>query len=291
MVNNIACITCFYNFYNCSLQECNLHSFIQHMSEFNVPVYGVELVLPNQTPATTCYPNWRQVVGEDDSILWQKEALLNLAEKIVPEEYTVLAWVDADIQFENKKWVDDLYTQLEFCDFVQLFTQAHWLDADNNIDQTLPTVINYNPTVWAGHPGFAWSCTRKTWRQIGGLYERCISGGGDRVIAAAITEKMGFIYKKLNKYIGSDQSFFIEWCSHVRGRISSNIPGDVYHKFHGTASNRQYDTRKKYTPSIDAFKDVVKDKDGVLRWNSNVSDEIKQHFKYYFLKRKVEQHE
>jgi hypothetical protein len=284
-VNQLAVITCFYNFYNCKLQEQNLHRFIKHINSFNIPVYGVELILPGQAAATINYKNWKQITVTESNIMWQKEVLLNLAEKEVPEEYTVIAWLDADIQIENKKWVDDFYFQLEFCDFVQLFDEAYWLDADNEIERSATTVVNHDPDTWSGHPGFAWGCKRSTWREIGGLYERCFSGGGDRVTAAVFTNKERVLYHKLNQYIGSNNVPFFTWYGKLKNCVAGNIKGNVYHEFHGSSAGRQYKTRKKYTPIINGYTDILKSENGILTWRPGMSSVVIDHFKDYFINR------
>lgn len=285
MCKRLACITCYYNFYDCILQEQNLHNFICHMESFNIPVYGVELLLPGQISTTKQYDTWKQVNGTDKNILWQKEALLNIAESFVPSKYDAIAWIDADIKFDNNSWVEDTLTELEFCDFIQLFKHAFWLDIDGNVIQEASTVVNHNTETWEGHTGFAWGCKRETWKRIGGLYDRCFSGGGDKVMASIFTEKEIMLMYKINTYVGSNIEPFLEWYRGIRNVVTNNIEGSVYHAYHGDIRKRQYGSRKLYTHEIDGFKDIVKNQDGVLEWDINTPQLFTDHFKNYFKSR------
>ena len=97
-MSKLAVITCHFNFSDFNNPINNLHQFIGKMTSDNVPVFGVELLLPNQQSQTLRYKNWVQIlVDPNKNIFWQKECLLNIAEKLVPDEYDLIAWIDSDI--------------------------------------------------------------------------------------------------------------------------------------------------------------------------------------------------
>ena len=41
------------------------------------------------------------------SLLWQKEALLNLALKHIPGHIQYIAWIDCDVLFEDDHWITE----------------------------------------------------------------------------------------------------------------------------------------------------------------------------------------
>jgi hypothetical protein len=57
------------------------------------------------------------------SVLWQKERLLNVLISRLPDKYTKLAWVDADILFSNPNWIPDTCDALDECPVVQPFVE------------------------------------------------------------------------------------------------------------------------------------------------------------------------
>jgi hypothetical protein len=83
---NLAVVSCFYHFAPFERPVANMHRFIRRMEDFGVPVFGVEAFLPGKPKHTADYANWTQIeVCPETQVLWQKEALLNLAEKLVRE--------------------------------------------------------------------------------------------------------------------------------------------------------------------------------------------------------------
>ena len=59
-----------------------------------------------------------------DDELWFKENLINIAVNHLPKDWEYFAWVDSDIEFQNKNWVRDTIEQLKTYKIVQLFSHA-----------------------------------------------------------------------------------------------------------------------------------------------------------------------
>ena len=47
------------------------------------------------------------------SLLWQKEALLNLALKYIPRGVEYIAWIDCDVLFEDSDWIAEAISALK----------------------------------------------------------------------------------------------------------------------------------------------------------------------------------
>ena len=45
--------------------------------------------------------------------LWYKENLINIAVTHLPSDWKYMAWIDTDIEFTNKNWVDETIQQLQ----------------------------------------------------------------------------------------------------------------------------------------------------------------------------------
>ena len=61
-----------------------------------------------------------------DHELWFKENLINIAVRHLPKNWEYMAWVDSDLEFQNKDWVRETLEQLQTYKVVQLF--SHCLD-------------------------------------------------------------------------------------------------------------------------------------------------------------------
>ena len=66
------------------------------------------------------------------AVLWQKERLLNIALKSVPNDVENIAWVDCDILFRRDNWAEEAEKQLnERHKIVQLFSDAIYLNKED----------------------------------------------------------------------------------------------------------------------------------------------------------------
>ncbi len=57
-------------------------------------------------------------------VMWQKERLLNLTIDRVPDRYTKIAWVDADVLFTNPSWIVEASERLDEVPVIQPFSHA-----------------------------------------------------------------------------------------------------------------------------------------------------------------------
>lgn len=184
---------------------------------------------------------------------WHKERLLNILERYVPLRYTKLAWVDADILFEEPAWAHLAETRLDSIKVIQLFSFARWLcrdgrgypDNDSPEHRALAGVVAQLRRVGAdatlfelGHPGFAWAAQRDIWRGFGGLCDRVLSMDADSVMACAFMQAP-LTSVRPHSLSDSVQHWYDKACRVVGGSVDF-IPGTVSHLWHGHWSNRQY---------------------------------------------------
>src|SRR5258708_13711465 len=100
-------ITTYFNPAAFSLKLDNLRVFSTNVRRQGLKLVLVELAFgenPHAVPG-----DWadRIIRVRSDSILWQKERLLNIALEQLPETCDKVAWLDADILFGNDQWVDE----------------------------------------------------------------------------------------------------------------------------------------------------------------------------------------
>ena len=237
--------------------------FFQRMEqEKDVILYIVELVYGDQEFAVTTNGNKRHLQLRGETPLWHKENMINLGIKhLLPSNWKAVAWVDADVEFDNPYWATYTLRVLNNGkDFVQLFTNAFDMDIDEQILNIFTGFgYQYSKNFKKGkelnywHPGFAWACNRKAYEQIGGILEEGILGSGDNIMCHSFikeapqrlkkgmtNEYMDFVKNKQDKFDGLNLGY---------------IPGTIRHFYHGKKENRNYYGREdilirhKYDPN------------------------------------------
>jgi hypothetical protein len=256
---------------------------------------------------------------KSSSFLWQKERLLNLALEELPRECDKVVWLDADIIFGNDKWVDQTAERLNRHVVVQPFEKAWWLSAEctrslqrkqckvsaaamrrwrmsserSDYGAVYAHLKSVNRSFLSGHPGFACAARRNILEKHG-LYDRFILGGADIPISLAI---LGWDEPSISHLIAryctpSQAADVLGWMRSFSGSIDKNVsytPGAVYHLWHGSQENRQYEQRMKILVDydFDPAVDIALDHNRCWRWNSE-KPHLHQEVKSYFWSRAEE---
>jgi len=202
--------------------------------------------------------------------------------RLLPVAYDKIAWLDADIWFENLKWFEITEKKLDSYKVLQLFESCHFLTPDGRIFRTLPAFILDAKN---GHSGFAWAARRELWTKYEGLFDYSPLGCNDDLAARAIIGSM----KILPGSVGSNPEAYKTWhkriSSWVNG-IHSIVEGNVYHEWHGTLRNRAYSSRRNIIKHIDLTKVLSKADNQLLKWSTQASTELKIDTYTYFFNRK-----
>ncbi len=133
-------------------------------------------------------------------MMWQKEAMLNIALKKLPSECDKIAWIDSDVIFENDQWIEQTSCLLEKYRVIQpfsMFTQMKEGQVPENINMTKIEFgfyenQKYFGCIYArnyridrdGHSGFVWASRRSVFENLG-LYDRHILGSADTILSYA----------------------------------------------------------------------------------------------------------
>jgi hypothetical protein len=247
-----------------------------------------------------------QIRGGD--VLWQKERLLNIAMKRVPETCDKIAWLDCDVVFVDRDWAERASRALDDVLLLHLFDGCHDLPRDvtigNVVSDALPEAARsmvYRMTVEGvpaedlllRHPrgkrqstnGLAWASRREVLEEHG-LYDACILGSGDRAILSAALGKFHCCTRGLLMN-ARQESHYLAWArpyfETVRGRVGY-IAGRVCHLWHGDMKDRQYGERDRALEAFgfDPFRDIALGKSGCWRWGSDkweLHSFVKRYFK------------
>lgn len=207
-----------------------------------------------------------------DHELWYKENLINIATSYLPKDWEYMAWIDSDLEFQNKDWVRETLEQLQTYKVVQLF--SHCIDMGVKYETLqVHTGIFYaycngekyvTPKKYGNyfHVGYAYAITRKAYDSIGGLLDFAILGSADNHMALAL---LGLVDESLNKNLHSN---YIKLCKIFQERCNKNIKknvgyvnGTIMHHYHGNKADRRYTDRwsilvnNKFDPLVDVYKD------------------------------------
>ena len=219
----------------------------------------------------------------EGSVMWHKENLLNIGFRAVreadPEGSRYLCWIDADVEFlAGRAAVREIVRSLELRPVVQAFSSCLDLGPSGEVTKVdhgfvfsaehgLPVAATARDhTTW--HTGYAWAARAEFLEATGGLFELCVLGSGDLLMAHAF---VGMIPPNLQDEAGA-------WGRRARealralGGGPSAAPGYarlvIRHGFHGFKSDRGYDTRSSILRehAFDASTDLFRNPWGVLEF-------------------------
>lgn len=249
----------------------------------NVSLHVVELAFGDRhhevTGSAEAAPFANALQLRSDRELWHKENLINLGVRhLLPTNWRYLAWVDADVHFQNQNWALESLHQLQSYPVVQPWSECADMGPNGNVMQmhrAFASLVMRNVRQQAhkdepypyGHSGFAWAVTRRFWENVGGLMDFPILGSADHHMAWAM---IGDVDKSVHQ--GMSASFkrrCHEWeaCAHreTHGHLAY-VPGLIHHRFHGSKKDRRYRERWQVLVehAFDPDKDLRRDAQGLL---------------------------
>jgi hypothetical protein len=291
---NLWAITCYFNPMGYRRRLANYRVFRQHLA---VPLVTVELSFDGRFQLQ---PEDADILKQlqGGAVLWQKERLLNVAVASLPEHCEQVAWVDCDIVFANKDWVDRASTALEEWPLVHLFHARHEIPRDTALDpfgsweayrtsqsavyrivaeKTAQEEVSIPGGLLARRStnGLAWAGRRDVLEEHG-LYDACIVGGGDRAILCAALGEFNRLAlaremnaRRAEHYRAWARPFF----DRIRGKVGY-ILGHVCHLWHGDLIDRRHGARHQQLAQFDfdPFTDIALAASGAWRWNSDKRD-------------------
>jgi hypothetical protein len=275
---------CYFNPYCYCVKRTNLDLCCARLAAQGVPYLIVECSFGTGARELPQAPNVLHVVAHD--IMWQKERLLNLGIQQALANYQKIAWIDCDVLFEDDDWHIKTSHALESFAVVQPFSWsvrlppgetlyhgsgeeaasfAHLFSRDKHSEQ-----LSYREH---GRTGFAWA-GRREWLERNGLYDACIVGGGDHLMAHAFALQFDSVCLGESWGRGLLRDF-AEWARAFRIVTRETglgaIEGRLFHLWHGDLSKRQYQARRSLlaTHAFDPTTDVRVGSSGAWEWASD----------------------
>jgi len=242
-----------------------------------VKLMTVEVAFANREFAVTKPGDPWNLQLRTNSELWLKENLINLAVARIPQDWSYVAWVDADIAFARHDWANETIRKLQHHPVVQMWSQATDLTPDYE------TLQGHRSFAWCyhndgepkmgrygmhgrkhhWHPGYGWAWRREAWDAVGGLIDWAILGSADDHMAKALVGKLDTTMH------GHLTPAYKEACRIWQDRATKYlhydvgyVPGTILHYWHGNKTNRQYVSRwkilvdNKFDPTTDLKRDA-----------------------------------
>ena len=139
------------------------------------------------------------------SMIWNKEALINIGMGRLPGDWKYVAWIDADIAFRRDDWAAETVQALQIYDVVQPWAHCYDLGPDGEHLQVHTSFASMaaqgraiRPIGTYGyefaHPGYGWAATRGAMDYLGGLIEASLGAGDHHMALALIGIATGFIF-------------------------------------------------------------------------------------------------
>ena len=297
--DDLLLVTCYFNSNNFQSRRANYDAFAHPIHESGLQLLTIECAFGDNEFTLPPSPNILRV--RTPHVMWQKERLINLAVASLPASVRKIAWLDCDVLFTNPDWAVQTAALLDDFPIVQTFKTAIRLprgetsyrglgEVWNGFGWVSEVVPDYFPRdyVQHGHTGFGWAAQRELLEEHG-LYDACISGSGDHVMAHAMR---GDPAMECDKFLMSPKlrEHFAQWArpfhTAVAGRIGST-PGTVLHLWHGTTEDRKYGDRHEglIRLDFDPVADLQPSPDGVWQWAGDKL-ELRHWMGEYFVSRK-----
>lgn len=311
---NLLAITAYYNPLRGDLRRINYQTFRDHLG---VPLMTVEWSRNGDFELDKNDADYLVRVSGGD-LLWQKERLLNIGiEKALAMGIKNVAFLDADIVFENPYWHELVSKSLVTNDFIQCFQAADLLlpheyqnlsrqalgalPAEHSVQSLFSSLVegktlfhNAEKNIWydaavkvRGNPGLATAISlqrRPGWRH----YEGCIVGGGDLATIAAVCQKTDEFFG-IRGHTPKHQQHLRNWANSedVAGIRVGRIDGRIMHLWHGDIKDRQYTQRYSILTDhhYDPTTDITSLPGQALQFSSSNAS-LKQSVENYILSRK-----
>jgi len=294
----IAAVSCFFNPHKSQSRRRALCPFFEQWYPLGLDLWMIEGSFDGayEIPEN---PQTYRVAIDPDARLFHKETLLNLAFARLPDRYTHVLWIDADVIMLAPDYVDRLQQALDAHRVVQPFSELQYLGPNNEPQTGWRSGVGYrnamlgtrdaNPT--QAYPGLAWAADRELLAQIGGLYDRCITGGGDVAWSAAVYANHDVPYaRNWSQPLARDVDRYVR-------RVAPLVPSVGYvasrgvHLYHGSLRNRQYISRnavlgeERYCPRLD----VSYRPNGTLCWSLYASQRLRDRVRNYIQGRREDE--
>ena len=261
LVDNFYVITTFFNPNNSKNKLLNYKFFRNKLKEQGLKLITVECAFKEKKHIFTKEDADILIQVRSNSILWQRERLVNIALDNLPQDCDKIAWLDADIVILDDNWANEAAKLLDKYHFVKPFSEALRLTKEDS-----KKIINgeslekfgffnsddiheyYSLTLKRQIVFFAvlGMCARREIFEHVRFYDKMILGSGDLIMTNAFINSNPKVEDlDISEYFSEALKQDINnWYRDIKnGRENFNISfldTKALHLFHGLTSNRSY---------------------------------------------------
>lgn len=288
-----AAVTCYFNPQRSAARRRCYFSFALQFPRIGLPLFTVEASVDGrrEIPATWHYDL------DPAACLFAKENLLNLAFDRLPDRFDRVLWIDCDIMPTTPGYADLLTDALGRHTVVQGFQFLRYVGRNGEPDTDWRMgVVARNESMGTRHghpskayPGGAWAAPRELLANVGGLYDRCVTGAGDVAWSTATYGDADAV--EMRTYWSP---LLVEAVAEYGRRVSplvesiGFVPSRAVHLYHGSRKHRQYHERHQATVDCgyDPARHVEYAPNGTLRWSADAPAALRAATRNYLHSRK-----
>ena len=293
-------------YYNPAGYRSRFLNYKEFRKRLNVPLVTVELSTSGKYELSESDADIMVRVPAN-SVLWQKERLLNIGRESLPEQAKFVAWLDCDVVFQDSTWSEKVPAALEdaliaqcFSDMVDLtkgalpetlagnpepsgYSVAHLSSSGQSSieDFRPPTTRRFR----LGACGLAWVGRREVIQEHG-FYDATILGSGDRAMASAAYGRFEDAIFTI-RLSPKRAEHYLKWAGPfydlVQGRVGV-IKGRLFHLWHGEIQDRKYLERHEDLARLDfdPARDISIGSSGAWEWTSESPENVRSLVGKYF---------
>jgi hypothetical protein len=294
-------VTCYFNGAGWRSRLLNYRSFRRHLQ---APLLCVELAFDDRPFELEHGDADILVQLRGGDVMWQKERLLNLAVRHLPDSCDYVAWLDCDMVFKDGDWQRKALDALQDNAVVQLYDQfSEVLPQGGEARRFKRSAVSAlrDPLLFdrlfrsAGIseelgclPGLAWAASRPLMASLG-LYDRLIMGSGDKAFLCAVYGRGAAFLEAygLSPVLWAD---FVEWSERMAAAVDRRIgfiDSRVEHLAHGEIALKRYGNRYGKLLDFDfrPEEDIGLSGCGAWQWTTDKVEMHRYVLDYFFSRR------
>lgn len=287
----LAAVTCYFNPHGSAARRRCYATFADQFPRIGLPLYVIEGSIDDYWHTLT---RWRFRL---ESCLFAKENLLNLAIARLPDRFDRVLWIDCDILLVTPGYVERLVDAMDRHTVVQGYQYLRYIGPNGEPDTDWRCGVvarNDEQSTHHGHPskaypGGAWAASRDLLASVGGLYDRCITGGGDVAWSTAVYADADAVAAR-PYWSRPLVDAVLDYGRKVSALVSSvgHVSSRALHLYHGQRVNRQYTDRHRVTvdTGYDPARHLEYADNGTLRWSREAPAALRRGVRDYIFGRK-----
>jgi hypothetical protein len=308
MTNEFWAVTTFFNPAKFKSLLQNYYIFADKLRQQGVNLMTVECAFGDDEFEIPEGPNVLRLRSQ--SVMWQKERLINYGVSQLPPDCKYFAWLDCDIIFTNDQWAEIAVQKLQTADVLQVYKKVIYLPQGHEVFNGRDKLMMVQGIVWQkmihknwldrrrakqlpfSAPGFGWAARRDFFHcpELNGIYDKNIIGSGDTFLVDCYFDSWD-IHGFAQKFTDPMKQHMMDWAAKLKAKkpVLDYLPVDIWHLWHGSLKNRKYmdrhDVVLKY--NYDPEGDIVL-YGNTYEWASD-KPEFHEDIRQYFYSRKEDE--